>query len=152
MWFMQNAMAKPDNAGAGATDYMHMFGLVALGYMWCRIAEAALAKLPKANGAAPRMKAKLVTARFFMERMLPETAAHLARIQSPARARSWNCRTRRSSESSYTRACGCDGGGQPQGRRARFRNVIRSRCRRRRRPAQTNSNAARSAVDVLAVA
>ena len=41
MWFMQNAMAKPDNAGAGATDYMHMFGLVALGYMWCRIAEAA---------------------------------------------------------------------------------------------------------------
>ena len=54
MWFMQNAMAKPDNAGAGATDYMHMFGLVALGYMWCKIAEAALAKLPKANGAAPR--------------------------------------------------------------------------------------------------
>ena len=93
MWFMQNAMAKPDNAGAGATDYMHLFGLVALGYMWCRIAEAALAK--KANGAEPRMNAKLVTARFFMERMLPETAAHLARIQAGA-ARRWNCRTRRS--------------------------------------------------------
>jgi hypothetical protein len=84
MWFMQNAMAKPDNAGAGATDYMHMFGLVALGYMWCRIAEAALVKLPKANGSAPTMNAKLVTARFFMERMLPETASHLARIQSGA--------------------------------------------------------------------
>ena len=28
MWFMANAMAKPDNAGAGSTDYMHMFGLV----------------------------------------------------------------------------------------------------------------------------
>ena len=84
MWFMQNAMAKPDNAGAGATDYMHMFGLVALGYMWCKIAQAALAKLPKANGSAPRYNAKLTTARFFMERMLPETAAHLARIQSGA--------------------------------------------------------------------
>jgi acyl-CoA dehydrogenase len=84
MWFMQNAMGKPDNAGAGATDYMHMFGLVALGYMWCKIAEAALAKLPKANGSAPTYSAKLVTARFFMERMLPETAAHLARIQSGA--------------------------------------------------------------------
>jgi acyl-CoA dehydrogenase len=83
MWFMQNAMAKPDNAGAGATDYMHLFGLVALGYMWCRIAEAALARLPKANGAAT-MNAKLVTARYFMERMLPETATHLARIQSGA--------------------------------------------------------------------
>jgi hypothetical protein len=84
MWFMQNAMAKPDNAGAGATDFMHMFGLVALGYMWCKIAEAAIAKLPKANGAAPRYSAKLTTARFFMERMLPETGAHLARIQSGA--------------------------------------------------------------------
>jgi hypothetical protein len=84
MWFMQNAMAKPDNAGAGFTDYMHMFGLVALGYMWCKIVEAAAAKLPKANGSAPRYSAKLVTARFFMERMLPETAAHLARIQSGA--------------------------------------------------------------------
>ncbi|HEY1475453.1 MAG TPA: acyl-CoA dehydrogenase C-terminal domain-containing protein [Pseudolabrys sp.] len=82
MWFMQNAMAKPDNAGAGAMDYMHMFGLVALGYMWCRIAEAALAK--SANGGSPTMQAKLVTARFFMERMLPETATHFARIQSGA--------------------------------------------------------------------
>ena len=84
MWFMQNAMAKPDNAGAGSYDYMHLFGLVALGYMWCRIAEAAIAKLPKANGSTPRYSAKLVTARFFMERMLPETAAHLARIQTGA--------------------------------------------------------------------
>jgi acyl-CoA dehydrogenase len=84
MWFMQNAMAKPDNAGAGATDFMHLFGLVALGYMWCRIAEAALVKLPNPNGSAPTMNAKLVTARFFMERMLPETASHLARIQSGA--------------------------------------------------------------------
>jgi 3-(methylsulfanyl)propanoyl-CoA dehydrogenase len=79
MWFMQNAMAKPDNAGAGSYDYMHLFGLVALGYMWARIAEAALAK-----SAQPAMAAKLVTARFFMERMLPETATRLARIQAGA--------------------------------------------------------------------
>ncbi|HMA52044.1 MAG TPA: acyl-CoA dehydrogenase C-terminal domain-containing protein [Magnetospirillaceae bacterium] len=84
MWFMQNAMGKPDNVGAGSYDYMHLFGLVALGYMWCRIVEAVIAKLPKANGSTPRYSAKLVTARFFMERMLPETAAHLARIQSGA--------------------------------------------------------------------
>jgi hypothetical protein len=84
MWFMQNAMGKPDNAGAGATDYMHLFGLVALGYMWCKIAEAAIAKLPKANGSTPRYSAKLTTARFFMDRMLPETATRLARIQTGA--------------------------------------------------------------------
>ncbi len=85
MWFVQNALAKPDNAGAGSTDYMHLFGLVALGYMWCRIAAAAREKLAAgANGAQARLNAKLVTARFFMDRMLPETAAQLARIQSGA--------------------------------------------------------------------
>jgi acyl-CoA dehydrogenase len=78
MWFMNNAMARPDNAGAGSTDYMHMFGLVALGYMHARIAEAATAK---SDDAA---KARLVTARFFMQRMLPETATHLARIEAGA--------------------------------------------------------------------
>jgi hypothetical protein len=77
MWFMANAMGKPDNAGAGATDYMHLFGLVALGYMWARIAKTALEK--KAEGDA-RMETKLVAGRFFMERMMPETATRLAAI------------------------------------------------------------------------
>ncbi len=83
MWFMQNALAKPDNAGAGSHDFMHLFGLVALGTMWCRMAAAAREKLKAgANGSTERMNAKLVTGRFFMERMLPETGAHLSRIQS----------------------------------------------------------------------
>jgi alkylation response protein AidB-like acyl-CoA dehydrogenase len=87
MWFMQNAMTAPDNAAAGATDYMHLLGLVALGYMWCRIVEAANAKLANgANGNADRLKTKLVTGRFFVERLLPETAAHLARIETGAKS------------------------------------------------------------------
>jgi alkylation response protein AidB-like acyl-CoA dehydrogenase len=85
MWFMQNAMAKPDNAGAGATDYMHLFGLVALGYMWLRIVKAANEKLKAGAGAHEQaLKNKLIVARFFMERMLPETGAHLARISAGA--------------------------------------------------------------------
>jgi hypothetical protein len=85
MWFMQNAIAKPDNAGAGSTDYMHLFGLVALGYMWCRMAVVAQGKLKAGgDGVAERMNAKLVTGRFFMERVLPETGAHLARIEAGA--------------------------------------------------------------------
>ena len=83
MWFMQNGMANPDNAGAGAYDYMHLFGLVSLGYMWVRIAKAVLAR--KAAGTTDaRLDAKLVLASFFMERMLPETGTHLARISSGA--------------------------------------------------------------------
>jgi alkylation response protein AidB-like acyl-CoA dehydrogenase len=84
MWFLQNALGNPDNAGAGATDYMQLFGLVALGYMWCQIAEAAKAKAAAGNGKAERMTQRLVTGRFFMERMLPATATHLARIKAGA--------------------------------------------------------------------
>jgi acyl-CoA dehydrogenase len=81
MWLMQNAMAKPDNAGAAATDYMHLFGYAVLGYMWAKMAKVALDKIA-ASGATPYLSTKLVTGRFYMERMLPETALHLARVQS----------------------------------------------------------------------
>ena len=84
MWFVQNAFTNPENAGAGSTDYMHLFGLVALGYMWCRIAAAAKAKAAAGNGAGERMAAKLTTGRFFVERMLPGASTHLARIKAGA--------------------------------------------------------------------
>ncbi|MGY2047414.1 acyl-CoA dehydrogenase C-terminal domain-containing protein [Methylobacterium sp. JK268] len=84
MWLMQNAMARPDNAGAAATDYMHLLGLVAMGYMWGRIAKAASARKAEGNGDAARMEAKLATGRFYMERLLPETGTRLARISAGA--------------------------------------------------------------------
>ncbi len=84
MWFMQNAMAKPDNAGAGSYDYMHLFGLVALGFMWAQIAKAALAIKAGGNGDAAAMEAKLLTGKYFMERIMPETSAHFARISAGA--------------------------------------------------------------------
>jgi hypothetical protein len=85
MWLMQNAIQKPDNAGAASTDYMHLFGLVALGYMWARMAKSAHAKLAEGgDGAGSFYESKLVTGRYFMERIMPETAAHLARISTGA--------------------------------------------------------------------
>lgn len=85
MWFMNNAMTKPDNAGAGSTDYMHLFGLVALGYMWGRIAKTANEELQaEADGSREWLENKLVTGRFFMERIMPETKAHVARIETGA--------------------------------------------------------------------
>ena len=84
MWLMQNALAKPDNAGAGSNNYMRLFGLTALAFMWAQIAKAALAKKAAGNGQAALMDAKLITGKFFVERMLPETAAHLARITTGA--------------------------------------------------------------------
>jgi acyl-CoA dehydrogenase len=85
MWLLQNGMAKPDDAGAASTDYMHLFGLVALGHMWAKMAKAAQEKLAQGeNGSTALYGGKLVTARFFMERVMPESAAHLARISSGA--------------------------------------------------------------------
>lgn len=84
MWLMQNAMTKPDNAGAGSTDYMHLFGLVTLGYMWARMAKAAQARLAAQTSDKDAMQTKLAVGRFFMERSLPETATRLARISAGA--------------------------------------------------------------------
>ena len=80
-WLMQNALAKPDNAGAAATDYMELFGLVTFAYMWARMAKVAQDKIA-ASGETAYLKTKLVTGKFFMERVLPETSAHLARLQT----------------------------------------------------------------------
>ena len=77
---MAYAMANPDNAGAASTDYLHLFGLVTLAYMWARMAKVAQDK-QASSGEHPYLKTKLVTGKFFMERMLPETSLRLSRIR-----------------------------------------------------------------------
>ncbi len=80
MWLMQNGMSNPDNAGAASSDYMHMFGLVALGYMWLRMMAAAKSKID-AGSTDPFYATKLVTGRYFLERMLPDTTSLLAKVK-----------------------------------------------------------------------
>ena len=83
MWLMQNALAAPDNAGAASNDYMHLFGLTVLSYMWARIVKAVLAR--KAKGElSEELASKLILAKFFNERMMPEAGANLARLSSGA--------------------------------------------------------------------
>ena len=59
--------ADPNDAGAGAVDYLKAFCLAMLGYNWLRMAKAA-SKSEDANFKAT----KLATAQFFAERMLPQ--------------------------------------------------------------------------------
>ena len=83
MWLQANGLKDADNAGAASYDYMHLMGLTALGLMWARIVKAVLAR--QASGeSTPDLDAKLIVAKFFNERMLPETAAHLARLSAGA--------------------------------------------------------------------
>lgn len=83
MWLAQNAMADPNNAGAGATAYQDLMGLVALGWMWLKMASAAKEKLD--SGSDPGFhQAKLVTAEFFARRELPTSSALRNKVEAGA--------------------------------------------------------------------
>ncbi|MFM2099925.1 MAG: hypothetical protein RLZZ366_1464 [Pseudomonadota bacterium] len=86
MWLMQNGLSNPDNAGAGSTPFMHMMGIVALGLMWLRMAKAAQAALTANEGDAAFMNAKLITARFFAERIMPDTGALRRKLEAGSEA------------------------------------------------------------------
>ncbi len=84
-WLAQNSSANPDNVGAASTDYLHLFGLAALGYMWARIVKAVLARQAAGTSNA-ELDAKIALATFFNERMLPQAGAHLAKLGSGAQS------------------------------------------------------------------
>jgi alkylation response protein AidB-like acyl-CoA dehydrogenase len=86
LWLMQNGMADPNNAGAAAHDYLNLAALTTLAFMWAMMAKTAQEKL--ANGADDKAfyENKLVTARFFINRILPDAQAHLAKLKSGAGA------------------------------------------------------------------
>jgi alkylation response protein AidB-like acyl-CoA dehydrogenase len=75
MWLLQNGMANPDNAGAGATAYLHLMGIVALGHMWLLMARAAHAALDGGASDAEFYNAKLITARYYAARYFPDARA-----------------------------------------------------------------------------
>ena len=82
MWLMQNGLANPDNAGAGSTAYMHQMGIVILGLMWLRMARAAQGALTAGTDEKAFMEAKLMTARFFSERIMPDTGALRRKLEA----------------------------------------------------------------------
>jgi len=86
MWFMQNGMANPNNIGAGAHHYMHIMGIVALGSMWLMMAEAAQKALAEGRGNQDFLEAKLVTARYFGERFLPDAGSLRRKIEAGSEA------------------------------------------------------------------
>jgi alkylation response protein AidB-like acyl-CoA dehydrogenase len=84
MYFMEQGMTNPQAALAGSHDFMHLFGHVALGLMWLRMAAAAQRALSAAPPDPGFYETKLATGRYYMARQLPATATHLARIRSGA--------------------------------------------------------------------
>ena len=86
MWFMQNGMANPDNIGAGAHHYMHIMGIVALGLQWQRMAKAAQVAIDAGADNKPFYETKLVTARYFAERFMPDAGSLRRKIEAGSEA------------------------------------------------------------------
>jgi alkylation response protein AidB-like acyl-CoA dehydrogenase len=76
MWLMQNGLANPEEAAAASHDYLQLFGLTALAYMWALMAKACLGKADDFHAT------KLAVGRYFVERVLPDGAAHLAKVKA----------------------------------------------------------------------
>lgn len=81
----QKGLADPEEAAAASSDYLRLFGLVALAFMWARMVKAARSKAETANGDAAFYDAKVKTARFFMQRMLPASNGLFIAIMAGAR-------------------------------------------------------------------
>ena len=84
MWLMQNGMTNPNNAGAGAHHYMHIMGIVAVGLMWLRMASAAVSLIDAGAQDKAWLEAKLVTARFYAERIMPDAGALRRKMEGGA--------------------------------------------------------------------
>ena len=79
-WIAEKGMKNPEEGAGAATDYLRMLGLVSLAYLWARMADIALEQ--RQGDEALFYQAKLDTARFYFERLLPQTGALTSAIMS----------------------------------------------------------------------
>lgn len=78
------AMENPDEAGAASVDYLMYSGYVVLAYFWAQMAVVAQKKVEAGEGDTAFYEAKLMTARFYFERLLPRTSSHKEMLLSGA--------------------------------------------------------------------
>ena len=78
----QKGMADPEEGAAAATDYLRLTGLVAMGYCFAKAAMIARGRLAEGTQEAGFYKAKLATAQFFFDRILPQATAAFLAIKS----------------------------------------------------------------------
>lgn len=84
MYFVAEGTKNPLNALSGSYDFMHLFGHVAVGFMWAQMAKAASEMLASGAQDTDFYRAKIDTGRYYMARQLPATGTHLARIRTGA--------------------------------------------------------------------
>ncbi|WP_330926818.1 acyl-CoA dehydrogenase C-terminal domain-containing protein [Candidatus Sororendozoicomonas aggregata] len=78
------AMKNREEVGAASVDYLMFSGYAALAYFWADMARVAHEKLAEGTSEAGFYKAKIQTAKFFYERLLPRAYAHKTCVESGA--------------------------------------------------------------------
>lgn len=78
----EKGLKDPEEAGAAATDYLRLLGLVAMGYCFAKATKIAAGKLAAGTDETAFYKAKIATATFFFDRILPQTAALFLSIKA----------------------------------------------------------------------
>ena len=84
MWLAQNAIQKHEEAGAASVDFLRLMGTVAIGFMWARMARVARDRLVDGSDDEAFYKMKLNTARYYMGRVMPDTASLKVRATAGA--------------------------------------------------------------------
>jgi alkylation response protein AidB-like acyl-CoA dehydrogenase len=78
------AMQNPDEAGAAAVDYLMYAGYVTLAYFWAQMAAVAHEKLEAGTDDKAFYEAKIHTAHFYFDRILPRALMHKESMLSGA--------------------------------------------------------------------
>ena len=78
------AMENPDEVGAASVDYLMYSGYAVQAYLWALAAKVANEQLAAGTAEEDFYRAKLATARFYFDRILPRTATHASAMQSGA--------------------------------------------------------------------
>ncbi len=78
------AMQDREEVGAAAVDYLMYSGYACLAYFWADIARLAQEKLAAGTAEEGFYRAKLQTARFYYQRILPRTRTHAAAMLAGA--------------------------------------------------------------------
>ncbi|NIC07884.1 acyl-CoA dehydrogenase C-terminal domain-containing protein [Billgrantia bachuensis] len=78
------AMNDREEVGAASVDYLMYSGYVTLAYLFARAAKQAREALSAGSDEAAFYEAKIHTARFYFQRLLPRTLAHARLIQAGA--------------------------------------------------------------------
>ncbi|PMG28474.1 acyl-CoA dehydrogenase [Shewanella sp. 10N.286.52.C2] len=76
------ATKNPDEIGGASVDYLMFAGYVTLAFFWARMAKVAQEKLKTDTSEKAFYQAKIKTAQFFIQRMLPRAKGHAACIQN----------------------------------------------------------------------